>query len=122
MLRAWRRSLLPLRKFANDINLHLIFAENRAAYDETTAKLHGLLTQMIVSTNYYLKIPATTYNGRHFSSGAGADVIAGRDECARVYGSDYVVVQGRRRTGRFLDGSGVACVPALSDRAAAVCA
>jgi TolA-binding protein len=84
--------ILPLlRKYANDIDLHLIFAENRAAYDEVAAKLHGPLTQMIVSTNYYLKIPASTYNGRHFLV-VLEPMLSPEETNARVYGPDYVVV------------------------------
>lgn len=84
--------VLPLvRRLANDIDLHHIFAENRAAYDDLTNNLHNPLTQMIVSTNYYLKKPASTYSGRHFLV-VLEPMFSPEETNARVYGADYVVV------------------------------
>ena len=88
--------ILPLlRRFADDVNLHLIWAENRATYDEITNRLHGPLTQMIVSTNYYLKKPASGYNGRHFLV-VIEPLFSPGETNARVYGPDYVVVASPR--------------------------
>jgi hypothetical protein len=84
--------ILPLlRKLANDIDLHVIWAANHAAYDEISNHLHAPLTQMIVSTNYYLKEPASTYNGRHFLV-VIEPLLSPEETNARVYGPDYVVV------------------------------
>ena len=84
--------ILPiLREFAADINLHVIWVENRATYDEITSELHGPLTQMIVSTNYYLKMPATTGGGRRFLV-VVEPLLSPEETNARVYGTDYVVV------------------------------
>lgn len=84
--------ILPLlRRFADDVNLHLIWAENRAVYDDITNRLHGPLTQMIVSTNYYLKKPASGYTGRHFLV-VIEPLFSPEETNARVYGPDYVVV------------------------------
>ncbi|HEY1498427.1 MAG TPA: tetratricopeptide repeat protein [Acidobacteriaceae bacterium] len=84
--------MLPLlRRLADDIDLHQIWAANRPAYDEITNKLHGPLTQMIVGTNYYLKMPASTYNGRHFLV-VIEPLLSPEETNARVYGPDYVVV------------------------------
>ena len=88
--------ILPLvRQYAADIDLHHIWVENKAAYDDLTGNLHNPLTQMIVSTNYYLKKPASSYSGRHFL--VVIEPLFSPDETnARVYGSDYVVVTSPR--------------------------
>jgi hypothetical protein len=88
--------ILPLvRSFADDINLHHIWAENRASYDDLTNKLHNPLTQMIVGTNYYLRKPASTYSGRHFLV-VLEPLFSPEETNARIYGPDYVVVTSPR--------------------------
>jgi hypothetical protein len=84
--------MLPiLRRFANAIDLHVIWVENRAVYEEATNRLHNPLTQMIVGTNYYLKTPASTYSGRRFLV-VLEPLLSPEETNARVYGLDYVVV------------------------------
>jgi hypothetical protein len=84
--------MLPLlRKFADDLDLHVIWLQNRPAYDEIVAQLHAPLTQMIVSTNYYLKVPASTSNSRRFLV-VIEPMFSPEETNARVYGQDYVVV------------------------------
>jgi len=84
--------VLPLvRKLAGDIDLHVIWVENHVAYEAIANHLHGPLTQMIVSTNYYLKKPASTAAGRHFLV-VIEPLLSPEETNARVYGSDYVVV------------------------------
>ncbi len=84
--------VLPLvRQLADDIDLHLIWVENRAAYDDMTNRLHGPLTKMIVDTNYYLKMPASTYGGRHFLV-VLEPMLSPAETNARIYGTNYVVV------------------------------
>ncbi|HEX3986252.1 MAG TPA: hypothetical protein VHX13_06520 [Acidobacteriaceae bacterium] len=84
--------VLPLvRQFADDMDLHVIWVENRAAYDEMTNRLHGPLTKMIVDTNYYLKMPASTYGGRHFLV-VLEPMLSPAETNARIYGTNYVVV------------------------------
>ena len=83
--------ILPLvRRFAADIDLHHIWVENRAAYDDLANRLHNPLSQMIVATNIYLKLPASSYSGRHFL--VIEPLFSPLETNARVYGSDYVVV------------------------------
>jgi Flp pilus assembly protein TadD len=85
-------NVLPLlRDFADAIHLHAIWIENRPAYDEEIARLHDPLTKMIVDTNIYLKMPASTYDGRRFLV-VLEPMISPAETNARVYGSDYVVV------------------------------
>lgn len=84
--------ILPtLRKFADDLELHVIWLENRPAYENLTSQLHEPLTQMIVSTNYYLKMPAQTSNARRFLV-VLEPMLSPEETNARVYGPDYVVV------------------------------
>ena len=46
---------------------------------------------MIVSTNLYLKMPATTYEGRRFVV-VIEPLLSSKLVNARIYGTDYVVV------------------------------
>jgi tetratricopeptide (TPR) repeat protein len=84
--------ILPfLRDFAAAVDLHGIWLVNRHYYDETVNRLHDGLTRMILATNYYLKMPASTYDGRRFLVVVEPQ-LSPRTINARVYGSDYVVV------------------------------
>jgi len=84
--------ILPLlRKFADDLEMHVIWLENRPAYESLVNQLHEPLTQMIVSTNYYLKMPASTSNARRFLV-VLEPMLSPEETNARVYGPDYVVV------------------------------
>jgi hypothetical protein len=84
--------ILPiLRRFVQDIDLHVIWISNRPAYDAILAKLHDPLTKMIVDTNIYLKMPASTYSGRRFLVVVDPLLSPGQTN-ARIYGSNYVVV------------------------------
>ncbi len=56
-----------------------------------TNRLHGPLTKMIVDTNYYLKMPASTYSGRHFLV-VLEPMLSPAETNARIYGTNYVVV------------------------------
>ena len=84
--------VLPiLRDFAKAVDLHGIWVTNRHAYDENVNSLHEPLTQMILSTNFYLKMPASTYDGRRFLVVAEPQ-FSPRTINARIYGPDFVVV------------------------------
>ena len=84
--------MLPLlRDFANDIKLHLIWLENHPAYEAETTQLHDPLTQMILDTNIYLKMPTSAYNGSRFLV-VIEPLLSPKETNARVYGTDYVVV------------------------------
>lgn len=85
-------AILPiLRRFARDVDLHLIWLSNRAAYDAEIARLHDPLTKMIVDTNVYLKMPAGTYDGRRFLV-VLEPMLSPNETNARIYGSNYLVV------------------------------
>ena len=80
-----------LRAFAAATDLHGIWLTVRLTYDQEAAKIHDALSQMIVSTNLYLKMPASTYTGSRFIVIVEPLLSPGMVN-ARVYGLDYVVV------------------------------
>jgi len=84
--------IVPLLKdFVAAVDLHGIWLATHHIYDEEADRLHDPLTKMIVGTNLYLKMPASTYAGRRF-------VVVFEPQFsphmvnARIYGTDYVVV------------------------------
>lgn len=80
-----------LHDFAAATDLHGIWLTVHHTYDEETDKLHDPLSKMIVSTNLYLKTPASTYDGRRFIV-VMEPLLSPKLVNARVYGTDYVVV------------------------------
>lgn len=86
------QEVLPLlRTFADAVSLNVIWASNKAAYEEQVNKLHDPLTKMILATNVYLKMPTSTYDGRRFMV-VLEPMLAPSGINARVYSTDYVVV------------------------------
>jgi len=84
--------VLPaLRAFAAAVDLHGIWLTSHHAYDEEIDKLHDPISQMIVSVNLYLKMPASTYDGRRFIVVVEPQLSPSVVN-ARIYGTDYVVV------------------------------
>ena len=80
-----------LRDFVSAVDLHGIWLAAHRTYDEETDRLHDSLSKMIVSTNLYLKMPATTYEGRRFVI-VIEPMLSPKLVNARIYGTDYVVV------------------------------
>ena len=80
-----------LRDFAAAVDLHGIWLTTHHAYDDEADKLHDPLSQMIVDTNLYLKMPAATYNGSRFIVVIEPQLSPATVN-ARIYGTDYVVV------------------------------
>jgi hypothetical protein len=80
-----------LRDFVAAVDLHGIWLAVHHTYDEEAERLHDPLTQMIVGTNIYLKMPASTYEGRRFVV-VFEPMLSPHTVNARVYGTDYVVV------------------------------
>lgn len=84
--------IVPLLKdFAQAVDLHGIWLSVRRTYDDETNSLHDPLSKMIVSTNLYLKMPASTYSGRRFIV-LIEPMLSPKMVNARIYGTDYVVV------------------------------
>jgi tetratricopeptide (TPR) repeat protein len=84
--------VLPLlRDFVAAVDLHGIWLAVHRTYDAVANQLHDPLSEMIVSTNLYLKMPASTYDGRRFIV-VVEPMLSPKAINARVYGLDYVVV------------------------------
>jgi tetratricopeptide (TPR) repeat protein len=80
-----------LKDFVAAVDLHGIWLSVHHTYDEEAQRLHDPLSQMIVSTNLYLKMPASAYEGRRFIV-VFEPMLSPSIVNARVYGTDYVVV------------------------------
>lgn len=80
-----------LRDFAAAVDLHGIWLAVHHVYDQESERVHDPLSAMIVSTNLYLKMPASTYDGRRFIV-VIEPLLSPRSVNARIYGADYVVV------------------------------
>jgi hypothetical protein len=80
-----------LKDFADAVDLHGIWLTVHHTYDDAANQLHDSLSQMIVSTNLYLKMPAGTYDGRRFIVLIDP-MLSPSTVNARIYGADYVVV------------------------------
>jgi tetratricopeptide (TPR) repeat protein len=80
-----------LRDFAAAVDLHGIWLAVHHTYDEETDRLHDPLSKMIVGTNLYLKMPASTYDGRRFVV-VMEPLLSPKLVNARIYGTEYVVV------------------------------
>jgi predicted negative regulator of RcsB-dependent stress response len=84
--------IVPLLKdFAQAVDLNGIWLSVRRTYDDETNNLHDPLSKMIVSTNLYLKMPASTYVGRRFVV-LIEPMLSPKMANARIYGTDYVIV------------------------------
>jgi hypothetical protein len=84
--------IVPLLKdFVTAVDLHGIWLAAHHIYDQEAERLHDPLTNMIVGTNLYLKMPASTYEGRRFVVVIEPQLSPSIVN-ARVYGTDYVVV------------------------------
>jgi hypothetical protein len=85
--------VLPrLRGFAQAVNLHLVWALNRSAYEAEVVTAHVPLSQMLVQMDLYLRQPPATYGNRRFLI-ILEPLIAPGEVNARVYGGDYIVVE-----------------------------
>lgn len=80
-----------LQDFVEAVGLHDIWLSVRLTYDHEADQLHDALSRMIVSTNLYLKMPASTYNGRRFIV-VFEPLFSPHLVNARIYGTDFVVV------------------------------
>jgi tetratricopeptide (TPR) repeat protein len=80
-----------LKTFYEAAGIHQIWLKHQLDYERRIARLHEPVSQMIVKTDYYLKLPMSSYLGRKFviyvdPLGAPGQVNA------RNYGSDYFLV------------------------------
>jgi tetratricopeptide (TPR) repeat protein len=80
-----------LKEFVEAVDLHGIWLAVHPIYDREADRLHDPLSSMIVGTNLYLKMPASTYEGRRFIV-VIEPLLSPHMVNARIYGTDYVVV------------------------------
>ena len=80
-----------LQKFAQAAQLHLLWLRFHPEYEAETDKLHDPLTNMVLATNIYLKLPLSTYTGSRFLV-VLEPLLDPEQTNARVYGANYVVV------------------------------
>jgi tetratricopeptide (TPR) repeat protein len=80
-----------LRDFAKAVDLNGIWLTAHRIYDQQIDQIHDPLSKMIVSTNLYLKMPASAYSGQLFVV-VIEPMLSPRMVNARIYGTDYVVV------------------------------
>jgi tetratricopeptide (TPR) repeat protein len=80
-----------LKDFAAAADLHGIWLGVHHIYDEEENRLHDPLSNMIVNTNLYLKMPASAYEGQRFIV-ILEPLYSPRMVNARIYGTDYIVV------------------------------
>jgi hypothetical protein len=84
--------IVPLLKdFVDSVDLHGMWLAVHPIYDREADRLHDPLSHMIVGTNLYLKMPASTYEGRRFIV-VIEPMLSPRTVNARIYGADYIVV------------------------------
>jgi hypothetical protein len=84
--------LVPLLgKFYTDAGLHEIWERHSAAYSELAGRYNAALSKMIQDTEFYLKLPSTSYLDRKFTIYVDA-MGAPSETNARNYASDYYVV------------------------------
>jgi tetratricopeptide (TPR) repeat protein len=85
-------NILPLlRTFAEQVHLHAIWIKYRPEYEALVSLVHDPLTRTILNTNIYLKLPASSYDGRRFLV-LLEPMLAPAASNARIYGNDYTVV------------------------------
>jgi tetratricopeptide (TPR) repeat protein len=85
-------NILPLlRTFAAQVHLNAIWFKYRPEYAALVDLVHDPLTRMILNTNIYLKLPASSYDGRRFLV-LLEPMLAPSETNARIYLNDYIVV------------------------------
>jgi len=80
-----------LKAFVAAVDLHGIWLAAHHTYDDAIDQLHDPLSKMIVAANLYLKMPASTYDGRRFIVVIEPQLSPSLVN-ARIYGTDYIVV------------------------------
>jgi hypothetical protein len=84
--------ILPLlRTFSETAHLDALWFEHHPEYEGFVDKIHDPLTKMVLGTNIYLHLPASTEMGRRFLV-LLEPMLSPTQTNARIYASDYVVV------------------------------
>jgi tetratricopeptide (TPR) repeat protein len=92
-------NMLPqLRAFARDIGIIGLWQRHRAEYTAIADKVHDPVTRMILGTNFYLRVPASTYDGRRFEV-LVEPMLPPSAPNARIYETNYIVVTSPDKAG-----------------------
>ncbi len=85
-------NILPLlRDFAAKASLHVLWSKHHAEYEAVTDHVHDAITRSILTTNLYLKVPVSSYDGRRLII-LVEPMLAPNAPNARIYAADYVMV------------------------------
>ncbi len=85
-------NMLPLlRDFAAKASLHVLWSKHHAQYEAITDHVHDAITHSILTTNLYLKVPVSSYDGRRLII-LVEPMLAPDAPNARIYAADYVMV------------------------------
>ena len=85
-------NMLPLlRTFSEQVHLNAIWFKYRPEYEALIDLVHDPLTRTVLNTNIYLKLPASSYDGRRFLV-LLEPMLAPSETNARIYANDYIVV------------------------------
>ena len=84
--------LVPLLgKFYSEAAIHEVWEHHSAAYSEVAGRYRGAMSKMIQDTEFYLRLPSTSYLDRKFTIYVDA-MGAPSETNARNYAADYYVV------------------------------
>lgn len=93
--------VLPLlQAFVKAAQLHVIWVNNRLAYDQDVSDLHGPISQMTINTDIYLKEPLNSYTSSHFEV-VVEPLFDPNDTNARIYDGRYIVVVSPSKDGKI---------------------
>lgn len=85
-------NILPLlRTFAEQVHLNALWFKYKPEYAALIDLVHDPLTRTVLNTNIYLKLPASSYDGRRFLV-LLEPMLAPSETNARIYENDYIVV------------------------------
>ncbi len=92
-------NILPLLKaFVEATGLHAVWVKHHAEYDALTAQLHNPVTDLVLGTNIYLKIPVSSYSDRRLLI-LIEPMLPPNAPNARIYATDYIVVTSPNASG-----------------------
>lgn len=84
--------ILPLlRTFNEQLHLHALWVHHLPDYQALTDRIHDPLTNMVLQTNVYLRLPVSSYDGRRFLV-LVEPMLAPSSTNARIYADDYIAV------------------------------
>jgi tetratricopeptide (TPR) repeat protein len=80
-----------LQKFYTEAKLHAVWTRHEHQYEAVVERFHDPVTNLLLQTDVYLRMPLSGYVGRHFSIYVEPLAAPGQVN-ARNYGADYYMV------------------------------